>query len=255
MALLPLFDEPEDVPPQASKLAVKLRALADRGVFFGTSSWKYQGWLGSIYTPERYTTRGKFSRKKFEAECLAEYALTFPTVCGDFAFYQFPSAEFWHRLFAGSPSSLTFAFTVPVEITVPVWPKHARYGERAGRENAGFLDATLFRDLFVRPLERYAGRVSVLIFEFGTFAKSTFPTADHFLTRVHPFLESLPPGFRYGIEIRNPEYLGPGYFALLASHGVAHVFNAWTRMPGLGTQLDLPDSETADFTVVRALLQ
>ena len=31
-----------------------------------------------------------FRRKRFEAECLREYAETFPTVCGDFAFYQFP---------------------------------------------------------------------------------------------------------------------------------------------------------------------
>jgi hypothetical protein len=34
-------------------------------VYFGTSSWKYEGWLGSIYTPERYLTRGKFSKKKW----------------------------------------------------------------------------------------------------------------------------------------------------------------------------------------------
>jgi hypothetical protein len=38
-----------------------------------------------------YLKRGKFSRKKFDETCLADYAETFPTVCGDFAFYQFPS--------------------------------------------------------------------------------------------------------------------------------------------------------------------
>src|SRR3954449_9502770 len=102
MSLLPLDDEP---PPQAARLAPKLRSLADRGIYFGTSSWKYEGWLGSIYSPERYTTRGKFSKKKFDAECLAEYAATFPVVCGDFAFYQFPSQEYWQRLFRGTPSS------------------------------------------------------------------------------------------------------------------------------------------------------
>ena len=77
-------------PRQARTL---LRRLAESGVYFGTSSWKYEGWLGSIYTPKRYVTRKKFSRKKFEAECIREYAATFPTVGGDFSFYQFPSAE------------------------------------------------------------------------------------------------------------------------------------------------------------------
>jgi hypothetical protein len=67
-------------------LAPKLRGLADRGIYFGTSSWKYDGWLGSIYRQERYLTRAEFSNANFEQNCLAEYAETFPTVCGDFAF-------------------------------------------------------------------------------------------------------------------------------------------------------------------------
>jgi uncharacterized protein YecE (DUF72 family) len=241
-------------PLQAGRLGPKLRALAEKGVYFGTSSWKYEGWLGSIYTHERYVTRGKFSTKKFEAECLAEYAATFPVVGGDFSFYQFPTAEYWQRLFESSPSSLLFGLKVPEEITVSKWPAHARYGKRAGKENEGFLNASLFKDRFARPLEAYADRVATLMFEFGTFAKSTFPTMDDFLTRLDPFLAALPRGFRYGVEIRNSEYLKPGYFTLLSSHSVAHVLNAWTRMPELGTQFETDGIFTADFTVVRALL-
>ena len=55
-----------NIPPQATRLAPTLRALADRKIYFGTSSWKYDGWLGSIYTQDRYLTRGKFSNAKFE---------------------------------------------------------------------------------------------------------------------------------------------------------------------------------------------
>src|ERR1700730_18870167 len=108
MSLFPLFDREDERPPQAARLASRLRALADEGVYFGTSSWKYEGWLGSIYTPERYFTRRKFSRKKFEAECLREYAETFPVVGGDFSFYQFPTADYWARLFGGAPAFLLF---------------------------------------------------------------------------------------------------------------------------------------------------
>jgi hypothetical protein len=46
-----------------------------------------------------------------------------------------------------------------------------------------------------------------------------------------------------------PEYLG-----LLADRNVAHVFNAWTRMPALDDQARLDEAYTADFSVVRALL-
>ena len=73
--------------------------------------------------------------------------------------------------------------------------------------------------------------------------------------RLDPFLAGLPEGFRYAVEIRNPEYLTPSYLDLLRSRNVAHVFNAWTRMPTLNEQVQLPDIFTADFTVVRALLK
>lgn len=253
--LLPIFDSDADErPAQAERLGPKLRALADEGIYFGGSSWKYEGWLGSIYSPERYTTRGKFSRKKFETECLSEYAETFPTVCGDFAFYQFPSPDYWKRLFNSTPASFLFGLKVPEDITVARWPKHARYGTRAGKDNQHFLQAGLFTSLFTRRLEPYAERVATLIFEFGTFPKATFATPDDFLARLDPFLAALPPGFRYSVEIRNPEYLGPAYFALLASHRIAHVMSAWTRMPELDKQVELPNAFTADFSVARALL-
>jgi hypothetical protein len=55
--------------------------------------------------------------------------------------------------------------------------------------------------------------------------------------------------------VRNPEYLVPEYLAMLSAHGVSHVFNAWTRMPEILEQAELPGTFDADFTVVRALLR
>ena len=144
---------------------------------------------------------------------------------------------------------------MPEEITVPRWPGHARYGTRAGTVNHGFLDNNLFHEMFTWPLERYRDRVATLILEFGTFAKSTFPKPDDFFAQLDPFLGAVSQHFRYAVEIRNPEYLGPDYFSLLSSHNTAHVFNAWTRMPELGEQIAMPGAFTTDFTVVRALLK
>jgi uncharacterized protein YecE (DUF72 family) len=251
-----LFDDDDrDRPPLAARLAPALHTLAERGVCFGTSSWKYEGWLGSIYTPERYLTRNRFSRKKFEAECLREYAETFPVVGGDFSFYQFPTPDSWARVFAGTPPTLGFGLKVPEQITVPRWPGHARYGPRAGEANDNFLDVALFEGGFVRALEPHRHQVAVFIFEFGTFARSDFRSVPDFLERLKEFLGALPAGWRYAVEIRNEDYLVPDYFATLARHNVAHVFNAWTRMPRLVDQISIPEAFTADFTVVRALLQ
>ncbi|MFN7647045.1 MAG: DUF72 domain-containing protein [Acidobacteriota bacterium] len=240
---------------EPSPLAAKLARLAARGILIGGSSWKYEGWLGQIYTPERYFTRGKFSAKKFEDTCLAEYAETFPVVCGDFSFYQFPSTAFWAKLFASAPDSLRFAFKVPEEITVKAFPAHPRYGHRAGLNNPNFLDFALFEQMFLAPLQPYAGRTVALIFEFGQMSRKTMPDVEAFLEKLVPFLEKLPAGPHYSVELRNAEFLTPAYFAALREHGVAHVFNAWTRMPELPAQTALPDAHTARFTVVRALLR
>ena len=254
MSLFPDFNAP-DRPPQAARLAPKLRALAANGVYFGTSSWKYEGWLGSIYSPARYQTRGKHSKARFERECLAEYVETFRTVCGDFALYQFPSEDYWAGLFDQLPAGFLLGLKVPEDITVAKWPGHARYGNRAGEVNEDFLNPLVFSAYFARRLAPYADRVGPLIFEFGTFNKATFPNPGDFYGRLDTFLKALPEGFRYSIEIRNADYLSPDYFDLLRSRNVAHCFNAWTRMPGLDDQSRLDDAYTADFTVVRALLK
>lgn len=232
-------------------MSERLRALARENLFLGTSSWKYEGWLGQIYTRERYLTHGRFSQKRFEAECLAEYAEVFPAVCGDFSFYQFPAPAFWRKLFAAAPAELRFALKVPEEVTVEVFPRQARYGARAGQQNPSYLSTSVFEALFLEPLEPYARRLGPLIFEFG--ARST--PARRFLASLGAFLEQLPRGFRYAVEVRNPEFLVPEYFALLRQQGVAHVLNAWTRMPVLSEQIGMEGAVTADFTVVRALLR
>ena len=69
-SLFPEMDQPE----QSARLAPRLKCLATEGIYSGTSSWKYPGWLGSIYAEGFYKTRRKFSQKKFDETCLAEFA-------------------------------------------------------------------------------------------------------------------------------------------------------------------------------------
>lgn len=253
MSNLSLFEP--DPSPAAQQLGEKLRGLAKQGVWFGTSSWKYEGWVGQVYSQERYLSRGRFSKRKFQDTCLAEYAETFPVVCGDFTFYQFPSEDYWRRLFLSAPATLQYAFKVPEDITVNVFPTHARYGGRAGLKNESFLNTDLFCEAFLRPLEPYRSQVAALIFEFGAFSRGIYPEPAPFAADLERFLSQLPSTHRYSVEIRNPEFLAPEYFAALRNHNVAHTFNAWGRMPELSSQIALKNAFTADFTVTRALLK
>jgi hypothetical protein len=41
-------------------------ALAAQGVFIGTSSWKYEGWMNQLYTSARYEYRGKVEGNALE---------------------------------------------------------------------------------------------------------------------------------------------------------------------------------------------
>jgi uncharacterized protein YecE (DUF72 family) len=109
--------------------------------------------------------------------------------------------------------------------------------------------------MFLRPLWPYHNRMALLIFEFGAFSRRAIAETSEFLERLDPFLAALPPQFRYAVEVRNPEFLQPDYFGCLRARGVAHVYNAWSRMPELRQQMALPQSATADFLVCRALLR
>jgi uncharacterized protein YecE (DUF72 family) len=250
-----LFPLDEPVAFDRDLLRDRLSALAARNIFVGGSSWKYEGWLGQIYSRSRYLVRGRFSKKLFEDTCLSEYASVFPAVCGDFAFYQFPADAFWARLFRQTPETFRWGFKVPEQITVPIWPVHPRYGALAGLENPTFLDAALLEQAFIRALEPYRKQTGVLIFEFGTMRHGRFEALPEFVKALDRFLSRLPAGWRYAVEIRNPEFLQPGYFACLRAHNVTHVYNAWTRMPEIADQIALPDSRTSDLLIARALLR
>jgi len=236
-------------------LAAKIRSLSQRNIFIGTSSWRYEGWLGQVYTPERYFTRGRFSKKKFHEESIQEYAETFPIVGGDFSFYSIPEQSFWKKVFAGAPPHLKWNLKVPEDFTTKRFSKQRRYGLRAGLENPTFLDGDAFQGAFLEPLAPYLDRVGAFLIEFGTFSKLSYPEPKSFFDDLNGFLTRLPRDFRYSVEIRNDDFLDAAYFDVLRSNRVAHIFTSWSRMPSLREQLLIEEAFTAPFTVARALLR
>src|SRR5690348_8347166 len=90
----------------------RVAALAGQGVFIGTSSWKYPGWCGTLYDPQRYEWRGKFVESRFNRNCVREYAEVFKTVCVDAAYYSFPTRTYLESMAHQVPDDFQFAFKV-----------------------------------------------------------------------------------------------------------------------------------------------
>ncbi len=239
-----------------AQMASQAACLARGGVFIGTSSWKYPGWLGQLYTEDRYIWKGRFAETRFERNCLAEYAEVFKTVCVDAAYYKFPDDRFLEQLAPQVPADFQFAFKVTDEITCKRFSNLPRFGLRAGKSNENFLNAELFESAFLAPCKPIQQKVGLLIFEFSRFYPQDFEKGRDFVQVLDQFLLRLPKGWRYGVEVRNRAFLHPEYFGMLARHRVAHVYNSWQDMPPLQEQLALPESRTApDFFGARLLLR
>jgi uncharacterized protein YecE (DUF72 family) len=221
-----------------------IQRLAGEGILIGTSSWKYPGWRGMLYDEARYVWRGKFAESRFQKNCLSEYAEVFKTVCVDAAYYSFPSTNYLEGLAAQVPSDFQFAFKVTDEITLKRFPNLPRFGVRAGRPNEHFLNAELFERGFLSPCESIRPHIGLLMFEFSRFYPNDFEHGRDFVAALDAFLEQLPKGWPYGIELQNKYWLKPEYFDCLARHHVTHVFNSWTEMPSIGEQMTLLGSRT-----------
>lgn len=239
---------PEPESPRAADAA--LEALARRlppHLRLGTSSWTFPGWKGLVY----HRTYG--SERAFLRESLAEYARhpLFRTVGIDRAYYApVPEGELAAYL-AQLPDGFLAVSKVWSEITTPVFPRHPRYGERAGQPNPRFLDPALFDEVVGGPHRRAFARAT------GPFVVEIPPSPlspsrlEHALER---FLSDAGGEFRFAVEVRDRRLLTPGYFRVLASHGATHVFNYWERMPDIGAQLALAGSMPGPFVVARLLI-
>lgn len=241
--------QPGDQPPTPDELK-RLAAAIPPGVHFGTSTWTYPGWTGLVYE-KPYPASGATARM------LAEYARfpLFSTVGIDSSFYGPPSAKTlasWARVL---PPGFRCVSKVWDRITVHTFTGPRDDG-RSGEANPDFLNADLFLTDVLEPFRAHFGdHVGPFVFEFQTIEPSAGLDAAGFAARLDQFFSRLPTEAEYAVELRNPEFLAPPYLAVLREHGVAHVFNSWTRMPSIGEQLDQTGSITARFIVARALLR
>lgn len=241
--------------PAAETLRHYALAAAERGVCVGTSSWKFQGWVGSFYDEQRYLWHNKFAESRFKQHCLDEYAEILPSVGVDATYYKLPTEKYLLELAAQVPKGFLFSFKVSQDILLKRFTNSPRFGVRAGQMNTRFLDIELMNKGFLEPCEFIREQVGVLLLVFARFQPGEWERGRDFVQALDSFLGQLPTTWRYAVELRNPTFLHPDYFKVLAEHNVAHVFSNWTYMPPIEQQLALPNSRTADFNVARFMVK
>jgi uncharacterized protein YecE (DUF72 family) len=216
----------------------------------GTCSWKYDSWKGLLYDR---------ARDYRAADYLAEYAKVLDTVEIDQWFWSlFPTgvtlpAESAVRQYAESvPDDFRFTVKAPNAITLTHFygRQPARHADFANRPNDQFLDIDIL-NRFLERLSPMGDKLGPILFQFEYLNRKKMPSAPAFLERLDRFLTEAPEGFRYAVETRNPNYLSPGFFDLLAKHGVGYVFLEGYYMPPTGEVWDRFRPRTTDFSIVR----
>jgi uncharacterized protein YecE (DUF72 family) len=221
-------------------------------VKIGTASDRYAGWLGQIYTGERYqgriTQRTKgvgeltFNEKFLPIDSTAEYFEHFPVLEIDFTFY---------RPLLDNKSKPTQAFQVlkayqkhlqdgdALLLKVPqvfTAPKMRRGGQR--QENPAYLNAEVFTRLFYEPATELLGpALTGLIFEQEYLTKQNRPPVTEMVAALDTFFQKIPKDNRYHLELRTDLYLREPVFEVLENHGVGQVLSHWTWLPPLRKQL------------------
>ncbi|MBD3287617.1 DUF72 domain-containing protein [candidate division KSB1 bacterium] len=216
-------------------------------VHFGTSTWAYEGWKGIVYFKE-------YPKYRFKKDCLAEYAADdrFSTVGIDLFYYQPPTEPLLEHYASQLPADFKTCSKVWEEITIYRFPQKHHHHEMKEKLNPNFLNDKIFMNTILKPHRNvFMEHTGPFIFEFSYIKKNDM-TVTEFANKLDQFFIKLPTDFQYSVEIRNKNFLVPEYFEVLRKHNVAHVFNQWSYMPPVGSQLKL-DSVTADFMVARML--
>jgi uncharacterized protein YecE (DUF72 family) len=212
---------PEELAGVAGRLPDALR--------LGTSSWSFPGWAGTVY--DRSVSETVLARHGLAA--YARHPLL-RTVGIDRTYYRpIPAGEF--RAYAEVvPDGFRFLVKADRLLTSPTDPDPSSIRGA----NPRFLDATWAIEEVIAPMMEGLGeKAGPLLFQFSPLPPNLVGGRGAFAERLHRFLDALPPGPRYTVELRTPALLTDEYVAALDATGSAHCFTVHPAMTSLEDQL------------------
>ena len=235
-------------PAEAS---AELRAVAGRlprELRMGTSSWTFPGWSSLVY--DRVA-----SESALASDGLAAYGAhpLLRSVCIDRSFYRPLTVEQLEAYATAVPDDFRFVVKADRLVTSPLDPEPGT-GVRA--RNARFLDAVYATEQVVLPVvEGLAAKAGALLFQFPPMPASLVGGRAAFLERLQRFLDALPRGPTYALELRTPSFLTEDYVELLDSTGAAHCYNVHPATASLAKQLEVVQAFYQPVLLIRWMLR
>jgi uncharacterized protein YecE (DUF72 family) len=216
-------------PAEVDASIIALGRALPRQLYLGTSSWAFPGWAGIVYGDT-------FPATVLAREGLRAYAAHPVLSCAgiDRGYYAPMSAADLARYAAQVPERFRFVVKAPALVTDSFI--RGEHGKPAG-DNPRFLDAAFATDHFVGPcIEGLATKVGPLVLQFPPLGRAIVRDPVRFATRLHRFLDELPAGVLYAIELRDPGLLGGSLAAALGATRARYCFGVHSRMPGIAAQ-------------------
>jgi uncharacterized protein YecE (DUF72 family) len=203
----------------------------------GTSSWSEKSWVGPFY-PEG--TR--------PADMLAFYATQFPTVEADTTYYRIPPREMVRGWRTKTPEGFVVSAKFPRSVV------HG--GEGIAPDATKLLDWSVVGgdvERFLDAMSELGPKQGPLVVQLPYLNRSAFASVEPFLERLDAFLEWLPSGPRYGIEVRNKNWIEEPLLALLRKRNMALVLVDIAYMPHPALLAERLDLVTSDFVYARLI--
>jgi uncharacterized protein YecE (DUF72 family) len=218
------------------------------GVSMGTASDRYAGWVGQIYSPDRFgekiSKRSKtvggltVTEELLPVESVQEYFQHFSILELDFTFYSLllddhASPTPTHRVLETYRRHLKDADRLLLKVPQTIFAQKLWKGGKFA-ENPGYLNTEIFIQKFYAPaMELLGPTLQGFIFEQEYQAKKERSSPDQFASALDRFFESIPKDMRYHIEIRTEPLLSKPFFQVLEKHGIGQVLSHWTWLPSL----------------------
>lgn len=229
------------------------RALAERvpaGLYLGTSSWSFPGWEGIVW--DRAASERTLARDGLAA--YAEHPLLRGVGLDRTHYAPLPASELCAYR-DSVPEAFRFLVKAHEELTLSAFPKHPRYGQRRGDVNPRFLDVEYATNEVVGPtVEGLGDKLFALLFQLAPQDPSALGGPEGFAERLHAFLDGLPKGVPYAVEVRNEELLTDAYAQALVEVGASHCLTSIRGMPAPMRQAHLVKQAVGPRLVVRWLL-
>ncbi|ABK19538.1 DUF72 domain-containing protein [Syntrophobacter fumaroxidans] len=217
----------------------------------GTASDRYAGWIGQIYSAEKY--RGRISRRvnKVGAGSFREEVLPVDSVTEYFEHFRVLELDFtFYSMLLDDDGRPTRSFHVLSEYNACMKPQdrvflkvpQAICAQKVRRAaglvpNDDYLDAEKFRTQFLQPAQDLLGeKIKGFVFEQEYQRAAGKIPAPRLAENLDAFFSAVPPDNRYHFELRTEGYLVEPVFEVFEKHGVGQVLSHWTWLPTLEKQ-------------------